>query len=366
MTTWTRPFGPADLQIDAESEIGRITESLSGYLARAKRRGVVVALSGGIDSSTVAALCVAGLGKDRVFGLHMPERESSAETIMLSRLLSESLGIDSLLEDISPILQAAGCYQRRDDAIRKVCPDYGPGYKSKIVLPSVIDSDSFRLYSVVVMAPDGTQVRHRLTPESYLGIVAASNFKQRVRKMLEYYHADRLNYVVAGTPNRLEYDQGFFVKLGDGAADVKPIAHLYKTQVYALAEYLGVPEEIQSRPPTTDTYSMPQSQEEFYFSLPYALMDLCLFGKNEGVPAGDIAHAAGLTAKQVNRIFRDIDQKRKTTEYLHLRPALAGDVPEIPHRPLFTCQASSTGLRPTSLSQLVLASPSEFMMHLRQ
>ncbi len=144
-------------------------------------------------------------------------------------MLADSLGIDSMLEEISPMLEAAGCYQRRDDAIRMVCPEYGPGYKSKIVLPSVIDSDSFRLYSVVVEAPDGTQTKHRLTTEAYLGIVAATNFKQRVRKMLEYYHADRLNYVATGTPNRLEYDQGFFVKLGDGAADVKPIAHLYKT-----------------------------------------------------------------------------------------------------------------------------------------
>ena len=329
MTTWTAPFGPASLQIDADQEIAKVAASLSAYLARSKRRGVVVALSGGIDSSTVAALCVAALGKNRVFGLHMPERESSPEAIMLSRLLAESLGIDSAFEDISPILEGADCYRRRDDAIRMVCPDYGPGYKSKIVLPSVTDSDSFRLFSLVVMAPDGTQTKHRLTLESYLGIVAATNFKQRARKMLEYYHADRLNYVVAGTPNRLEYDQGFFVKLGDGAADVKPIAHLYKTQVYALAEYLGIPEEIRSRPPTTDTYSMPQSQEEFYFSLPYARMDMCLFGRNNGVPVEDIAAATGLTAEQVNRIFRDIDQKRKTTEYLHLRPELAGDVPEI-------------------------------------
>ena len=331
MTTWTAPFGPASLQIDAELEIAKVTASLSAYLARSKRRGVVVALSGGIDSSTVAALCVAALGKNRVFGLHMPERESSPETIMLSRLLAESLGIDSTLEDISPILEGAGCYRRRDDAIRKVCPNYGPGYKSKIVLPSVIDSDSFRLFSVVVMAPDGTQTKHRLTTESYLGIVAATNFKQRVRKMLEYYHADRLNYVVSGTPNRLEYDQGFFVKLGDGSADVKPIAHLYKSQVYALAECLGIPEEIRSRPPTTDTYSMPQSQEEFYFSLPYPVMDLCLFGKNNGVPVEDVAVATGLTIEQVNRIFRDIDQKRKTTGYLHLDPELADDIPEISH-----------------------------------
>jgi len=150
-----------------------------------------------------------------------------------------------------------------------------------------------------------------------------------VRKMLEYYHADRLNYIVAGTPNRLEYDQGFFVKLGDGAADVKPIAHLYKSQVYALAEYLGIPEQIRTRPPTTDTYSLPQSQEEFYFSLPYAAMDLCLFGKNKDMPIEDIAAATGLTAEQVNRVFRDIDHKRKTTRYMHLGPELAGEIPEV-------------------------------------
>jgi NAD+ synthase len=282
MTSLIPCFGPASLRLDGGLEVAKIAESLTNYLTHSRRRGVVVALSGGIDSSTVAALCVAALGKERVFGLHMPEHESSPETIMLSRLVSESLGIDSAMEEISPILEGARCYERRDDAIRTVCPEYGPGYKSKIVLPSVIDSDSFRLYSVVVMHPDGRQTKHRLTTDAYLGIVAATNFKQRARKMLEYYHADRLNYAVMGTPNRLEYDQGFFVKLGDGSADVKPIAHLYKSQVYALAEYLDVPEEIRMRPPTTDTYSLPQSQEEFYFALPYEAMDLCLFGKNNG------------------------------------------------------------------------------------
>jgi NAD+ synthase len=321
-------FGPKSLVIDAAAEAKRIGERITAYLARAKRKGAVVALSGGIDSSVVAALCVAALGKERVFGLHMPERESSTETITLSRLLANLLGIDSKLEEISPLLEAAGCYERRDDSIRMVCPEYGPGYKSKIVLPSVIDSDSFRLYSVVVLDPDGKQTKHRLTPESYLGIVAATNFKQRVRKMMEYHHADRLNYIVTGTPNRLEYDQGFFVKLGDGAADFKPIAHLYKTQVYQMAEHLGVPAEIRSRPSTTDTYSLPQSQEEFYFSLPYGRMDLCLYGLNNAIPVPEIAAATGLTEEQVLRVFRDIEQKRKTTEYLHLPPQLAGEIPE--------------------------------------
>jgi NAD+ synthase len=162
-----------------------------------------------------------------------------------------------------------------------------------------------------------------------LEIVAATNFKQRVRKMLEYHHADRLNYAVAGTPNRQEYDQGFFVKLGDGAADVKPIAHLYKTQVYGMAAVLGIPEEVRRRPPTTDTYSMPQSQEEFYFSVSYPVMDLCLYGKNHGIPAADVAEASGLKPEQVERVFRDIDSKRRSTRYLHARPVLAGDVAEI-------------------------------------
>ncbi len=329
MTTAATPFGSASLDLDAEQETVRITASITAYLAQTRRRGVVVALSGGIDSSVVAALCVEAVGEERVFGLHMPERESAPDTVELSRRVSDSLGIASALEDITTILDAVGCYARRDDAIRLVCPDYGAGHRSKIVLPSVIDSDSFRLHSLVVRAPDGAETRHRLTPDAYLGIVAATNFKQRVRKMLEYYHADRLNYVVSGTPNRLEYDQGFFVRLGDGAADVKPIAHLYKSQVYALAEHLGVPAEIRSRPSTTDTYSLPQSQEEFYFSLPHQRMDLCLFGKNNDVPVDEVAAATGLTDEQVLRVYRDIDQKRSTTAYLHRAPELAGAVPEI-------------------------------------
>ncbi len=323
------PFGPAWLEIDAAAEVAGISEKIREYLARVRRKGAVVAMSGGIDSSVVAALCVQALGKKKVLGLLMPERESSAETLRLSRLMADSLGIETIMEDISPILDAVGCYRRRDDAIRLVSPGFGPGYKAKIVLPSVIDSDSFRLFSVVILTPEGREMKVRLTPESYLGIVAATNFKQRVRKMMEYHHADRLNYAVAGTPNRLEYDQGFFVKLGDGAADIKPIAHLYKTQVYQLAAHLGLPAEIQSRPPTTDTYSMPQSQEEFYFSLPYDRMDLCLYGKNNGVPIAQVGAATGLSEEQVGRVHRDIDQKRATTAYLHRPPQLVSEVSEV-------------------------------------
>jgi len=324
-------FSAQSLAIDEAAAVERICERLRRYVSAARRRGLVVAVSGGIDSSVVAALSVRALGPERVFALHLPEQESSTQTLSYSTELTDWLGVDSVTENITPILTAAGCYRRRDDAIRSVIPQFGEGWKSKIVLPSVVDSDSLRLFSVVAESPQGDQVSARLSAAAYLEIVAASNFKQRTRKMLEYYHADRLNYAVAGTPNRLEYDQGFFVKLGDGAADIKPIAHLYKTQVYALAAYLGVPESIRSRQPTTDTYSMPQSQEEFYFSLPYQRMDLCLYGRNHGIPAQEVGAAIGLTAEQVERVYKDIDQKRRTTRYLHLAPELAAEVPEVAH-----------------------------------
>jgi len=324
-------FSVDTLKLDYDKEAQKVAKVLHQSLRQFKKKGVVVALSGGIDSSVVGALCVRALGKDRVFGLLMPEKDSSDETLKLSRLIAEHLEIKMAHEDITDILQAVGCYRRRDEAIKKIIPEYGPDYKCKIVLPGVMDEDTYRIFSIVVQAPDGKQTKTRLTPQAYLGIVAATNFKQRTRKMLEYYHADRLNYAVTGTPNRQEYDQGFFVKLGDGAADIKPIAHLYKTQVYRMAEFLDLPDEICSRPPTTDTYSMEQSQEEFYFSVPYDKMDLCLYGKNHDISCNDVAVAAGLTAEQVERVYHDIDSKRKTTHYLHAAPVLIEEINEISH-----------------------------------
>jgi NAD+ synthase len=310
------------LKIDPGAEVDRICAAIRAYLGKTRKRGLVVGLSGGIDSSVVGALAVRTVGSQRVFGLLMPERDSSEETRRLGARIVAHLGIDGAEEDITAQLEAVGCYRRRDEAIRTVIPGFGPGWKCKIVLPTVADNDQYRLFSVIARSPDGVETRARLGREAYLGVVAATNFKQRCRKALEYYHADRLNYVVAGTPNLLEYDQGFFVKLGDGAADIKPIAHLYKTQVYQLAEHLGVPEEIRCRPPTTDTYSLPQTQEEFYFSLPYAQMDLCLWARRHGISEAETAAALGFQPEQVRRVFRDIESKERAALYLHHEPQL--------------------------------------------
>jgi NAD+ synthase len=315
------------LRIDAAKEVDRIANAIRDQVfTQFKRKGAIVGVSGGIDSSVVAALCVQALGKDRVVALFMPESESAPENLELGRMLADNLGIIAVVEDITPILEGAGCYRRRDEAIRSVVPEYGDGYKCKITLPDLLAVDRYSVFSVVVQSPTGATKKVRLPLKAYLGIVAASNFKQRVRKMLEYYHADRLNFAVAGTPNRLEYELGFFVKGGDGAADFKPIAHLYKSQVYQLANHLGLPEEIRRRPPTTDTYSLAQSQEEFYFSMPLEQMDLCLYGKDHGIAPGDLAPVVGLAEEQVKRAYAMIDSKRKSTRYLHLPPLLVGSV----------------------------------------
>ena len=311
---------------DPASTVDHIVEGLRHTARGFRRRGGVVGLSGGIDSSVVAALAARAFGADRVVGVLMPESDSSPDTLRLSRLAAKAFGIPTVLEDITSVLEAVGCYRRRDAAFRRVLPDYGDGWRAELVLPSVIDSDAYRLFSVVAVDPAGNEHRARLTADAYLEVVAATNFKQRTRKMLEYHHADRCNYLVLGTPNRLEYDQGFFVKNGDGAADIKPIAHLYKTQVYQLAQVLDVPEEIRLRPPTTDTYAMPQSQEEFYFSLPYDRMDLCLYAVDNGLPPEAVSAALQLSVEQIRRVFADIAAKRRVARYLHDAPVVLADL----------------------------------------
>jgi NAD+ synthase len=293
------------------------------------RRGLVVGMSGGIDSSVCAGLAVRALGPQRVFGLFMPEQDSDPASLELARAYADQLGIDHTTEVITPILAGAGCYRRRNEAIRRLVPEFRDDWKCKIGLPGSADSDRLSVFSLVYQAPGGEVQSVRLGPAEYRQIVAATNFKQRIRAMLEYYHADRLHYAVVGTPNRLEYDQGFFVKGGDGLADVKPIAHLYKDQVYQLAEHLEVPAAIRTRPSTTDTYTLPQSQEEFYFRLPLLQMDLALYAFDTGVDPASPPPWWPLSAEALERAYRDIRQKRSTTRYLHLPPLLVEHVPGV-------------------------------------
>ncbi|MBM0106206.1 NAD(+) synthase [Steroidobacter sp. S1-65] len=324
-----KPLDASVLEMDNDRVIETITTRLRSILAKdVGRRGFVCAMSGGIDSSVSSALCVKALGKDKVYGLMLPERDSSGFSTARGRQLAEHLGIRYEVFDIAPALEGIGCYQWRDEAIRKVFPEYGEGWKNKIVISGGLEGQ-INHFQLVVQSPQGETRQARLPLPEYLQIVAATNHKQRIRKTVEYFHADRLNYAVIGTPNRLEYDQGFFVKNGDGSADVKPIAHLYKTQVYALARHMQLPKEICEAIPTTDTYSLAQGQDEFYFALPYQQMDIALYALNHGYSSEELAAAINITPQQAANVYRDIEAKRRATRYMHLRPQLVEPVNEI-------------------------------------
>lgn len=314
------------LKIDSVAETERIVTMLRETVRKGMRRqGGVVGISGGIDSSVVLALAVRAFGPDRVAAIMMPEKDSEAESEQLARNLAQPLGVEPILEVITPVLEGFGCYQRRDEAIRRVFPEYDAeaGYTSKIVLPqNLLDEDTLNIFSLVVITPNGEEKSKRLSLREYYQIVAASNFKQRTRMSMLYYHAELRNYGVIGTANKNEYDQGFFVKYGDGGVDVKPIGHLYKTQVYQLAEYLDISEVIRQRTPTTDTYSAPATQEEFFFRLPFETMDLLWYAQENNTPVEEVAQVMDLIPTQVERAYTDFIRKKRTTEYLRTPPVL--------------------------------------------
>ncbi|HEX6637161.1 MAG TPA: NAD(+) synthase [Steroidobacteraceae bacterium] len=317
-----QPLSPDVLALDYEAEADRICARLREVTARKlHKRGLVVAVSGGIDSSTCLGLAVRALGANRVFALIMPERDSADDSALRAKELLAHLGVQYAEQDIAATLEAIGCYRWRDEAVRRTVPEFAAGWKFKIVISGGVEG-RVNVFHIVAHSPEGQVIDRRLGLQEYLAIVAATNFKQRIRKTLEYFHADRLNYAVVGTPNLLEYDQGFFVKNGDGSADVKPIAHLYKTQVYAMAAHLGLPARVVSATPTTDTYSLPQGQDEFYFALPYAQMDLALWALNHGRTPEELAEALGIPVERARAVYTDIDTKRRTTQYLHMAPVL--------------------------------------------
>ena len=313
-------FTKDSINIDPAKEVEKITSKLREDVAKKlKKRGAVVGISGGIDSSVVLALCSKAFGPERVLGVMMPENDSNPDSLELAKKLSAKFNTKYVIENMTEALAGYGCYKRRDEAIKNVFPEFNNRYKAKITLPTnLMEKASLNVFQLAIIAPDGKIKSERLPLKEYLQIVAASNFKQRSRMSMLYYHAEAKNYAVIGTGNKNEHEQGFFVKYGDGGADIKPIAYLFKTQVFQLADYLEVPEEIRQRTPTTDTYSAEQTQEEFFFRVPFEILDRVWFGWEQGVPSKKIAEALELTEENVESIIRDTQQKIRTTEYLRM------------------------------------------------
>lgn len=319
-----KPFSKEIILLDnVETATNKIANKLQqDVLQYFKRKGAVVGISGGIDSSVCLALSVRAFGADKVVGIIMPEKDSSPESEELALELAEKFGVRTIKEEITEALNGFKCYERRDEAVKRVFPEYDPKtYKMKIgIRQSGLYSNLPPIFSLTIIDEQGNQQDKILHARDYLQIVAASNFKQRSRMSILYYHAEALYYAVIGTPNKHEQEQGFFVKYGDGGADVMPIGNLYKTQVYQLAEYLDIPENIVKRIPTTDTYSASQTQEEFFYQLPFKLMDIFWYGYENGYSTKEVSGVMGETEERVEALFRNFDRKKKTTDYLRVSP----------------------------------------------
>lgn len=319
-----KDFSKGILEIkDPENLLDKICDKLrSDVLPRFRRRGGVVGISGGIDSSVTLAIAARAFGAENVLGVMLPEHDSNPDSKALALELAGKFGVKTVEENISNALDGFGCYKRRDEAVKSVVPDFNPETdKMKIVIPEdILEKKLPPVFYVTVIFASGEEVSKRLTPDAYLQIVAASNFKQRSRMSMLYYHAEANHFAVIGTPNKHEVKQGFFVKFGDGGADVMPIGSLYKTQVYQLADYLGVPKKIIDRTPTTDTYTAEQTQEEFFYQMPFEKMDLLWFGWENGYQPAEVAKVMEMSEEEVLNNFANFERKIKTTDYLRSAP----------------------------------------------
>ena len=318
-----KPFSKDILHIENIDEVcNNIIAKLKTDVAqKLQRRGAVIGISGGIDSSVCMALSAKAFGSEKVTAIMLPEQDSSDESKKLALKLANKFDVKTLEENITKALDGFGCYERRDEAISNVIADFDPKVdKAKIEIKQNIGQNIPAIFSITVIKPNGEVISKLLPAKEYLQIVAATNFKQRSRMSMLYYHAERLHCAVIGTPNKHEVEQGFFVKYGDGGADVMPIGHLYKTQVYQLAKHLGVPQEIIDRTPTTDTYTAEQTQEDFFYQLPFKEMDLIWYGWENNYPAEEVGQVMDKTTVEIENIYKSFERKKKTTEYLRMKP----------------------------------------------
>ncbi|MEN8251034.1 MAG: NAD(+) synthase [Bacteroidota bacterium] len=305
------------LKIDPAQELEQLSEFIIEQVKAFRKKGLIVGLSGGIDSACIAAVGVHALGKDKVVGLILPESESNQISSEYATKHAQALGIEHRQVNITSTVDSVVQYKWRDEFIQKLIPEYKPGYKYNITLPTdLLERASFSFYRLQVQMPDGELKSKRLTHEELLTLTSFANIKIRARMLHLYAEAERRNLLVAGTTNRTEFILGDFCKYGDGGTDIEPFTHLYKNKIYQLSEHLGVIQEIIDRPPSPDTFSLPVSDQEFFFRIAFDKLDYLLYAWEHEVPAEEAAKVLDLSEEAVGRAFNDFASKYRATAHL--------------------------------------------------
>jgi len=250
------------LDLNWEEVKTKITRFIRDYVEKSKAKGIVLGLSGGVDSSTAAALSAMAIGGNKVLGLMLPERETySPKDLKHAELVAEKFGIKTEKIDITPALEA----------LEKTIPVFDPEDK-----------------------------------------LCKGNLKARIRMLYLYYYANKLNLIVCGSSDKSETMIGYFTKWGDVAADISPLMDLYKTQVRKLAEYIGVPDEIVEKPPSPMLWPGQTAEEEI--GIKYETLDLILYGLEHFMKTEEIADQLGLQkdlVEKVKRRWQMMEHKRR-------------------------------------------------------
>ncbi len=306
-------------------DIQNLTKLLENFIRKQtfedyRKRGIIIGISGGIDSAVAAALACNAVGNENVLGIILPEKESNRESQELAKTLCNKLKIKYVVEDITQILESGSVYQIREKIVQKLFPEYNNSCKYRLIFRENFDNDGLSIPYLEIQDAQNQIHKIKVSLDDYLTMTAATNIKHRTRMSRLYYHAEKNNFLVCGTTNKAEFQQGYFVKYGDGGVDIEPLVNLFKTQVYQLAEYLNVPSEIIQREASPDTWSFDISDEEFFFSLTYDIIDLMLYAREKSIPLNEVCSILELDEDKVKRILKSQERKWNSSKTSRIFP----------------------------------------------
>ena len=305
-------------------EIEKTITSIENFIKeeifkKLQKRGAVVGISGGIDSAITTAICAKSMGSKQVLGLIMPEKESDPTSQILAKKVAEQFQIETEIIDITSILESFGVYNIKEKIVKEKFSNFNNKCKYRITVPSKM-SNSAGIPFLEVLDEYNKKYQLKISSSEFLTLTASTSIKHRVRMTLLYFYAEKNNFCVVGTTNKSEFLQGYFVKYGDGGTDVEPLTNLYKSQIYQIGEFLKMPDEILKKDASADVWSFNTNDEEFFYSVPYNIVDLILYARENNMTKLEIQKISNLSLEQIKSLLQFQNQKQIKSQHMREMP----------------------------------------------